>query len=109
MLDEEGHPQDDGNPQEGPASGFNELCYSIGEAVRHGKTIEAIAELIKKYGEEIPKQRRAMRTAFFLGHGVTFFVVIAVGVLGYLKVISGETTGVILAAIVGHLYRDRRN
>ena len=106
MSDQE--PKDDAKPEEEPVSGINDLFYALSEALLHGKTKDAIASLIQRFADEVPNRAKASRLVFLLGHSVTFFVVIAVGVLGYLKVISGETTGVILAAIVGHLYRDRR-
>ena len=45
-----------------------------------------------------------MRDAFYVGHLVTVFVILAIGAFGYFKIISTETAGALLGAVVGGLY-----
>jgi len=89
-------------------SGTDELLYSLGEALRSKESKEAIASLIKKFADDVPNRTKAMSRAILLGHLVTAMVLLAIGTLGYLKVISTETTGALLGAVVGGLYYSRR-
>lgn len=85
-------------------SGQDELLYSIGEALRAKQTKEALAQLIQKYAEEIPKRGKAQRHALYLGHTITLIVIIAVGTMGYLKILSSETCGALFGAVVAGIY-----
>jgi hypothetical protein len=101
---EPGEPREDDQPP----SGSDELLYSIGEALRFKQTKEAIASLVQKFAEDVPNRSRAMRRAFVFGHLMTVFVVLAIGTFGYLKIISTETAGALLGAVVGGLYYSHR-
>jgi hypothetical protein len=96
----------DGDEQE--ASGSDELLYSIGEALRFKQTKEAVATLIQKFAEDVPNRSKATRHALYFGHFVTVFVILAIGAFGYFKVISTETAGALLGAVVGGLYYSHR-
>jgi|SRR5579872_2795319 len=100
-------PTEDGGDDHEP-SGSDELLYSIGEALRFKQSKEAIASLIQKFAEDVPNRSKAMRHALYFGHFVTAFVILAIGVFGYLKIISTETAGALLGAVVGGLYYSHR-
>ena len=103
--------RDDGNGEKEPngePTGVDELLRAIAEALRSKESKEAIALLIKKFADEIPNRNKAMRRAIWMGHLVTALLLVAIGMLGYLKVISTETTGALLGAIVGGLYYSNR-
>lgn len=108
-MDDENNPEpvngDDGD--RGP-SGGDELLFSIGEAVSFKQTKEAIAKLVVKFAEDIPNRSKSIRRAVYFGHGMTAFIVIAIGTFGYLKLISTETAGALLGAVVGGVYYSRR-
>ena len=42
-------------------------------------------------------------------HAFTLLIVVAAGVLGYLKIITSETAGTLLGAIVGALFDGKRS
>ena len=90
--------------EDGEASGQDELLYSIGEALRAKQTKEAIAQLIQKYAEEIPKRGKAQRHALYIGHAITVVVLISIGAMGYLKVLSSETCGALFGAVIAGIY-----
>src|SRR5258708_40137549 len=83
-----------------PVSGLDELLYSLGEALRAKQSKEAIAKLIEKYAEDVPNRSKAQRHMIYWGHVITAFVVVAIGVFGYLKIISVETCGALLGGII---------
>ena len=84
-----------------PPSGCDELLHAIGEALRFKQTKEAIAKLVEKFAEDVPNRSGAMRRAFVIGHLMTVFVVLAIGAFGYFEIISMETAGALLGAVVG--------
>lgn len=98
----------DKEPQDTPLSGAEELLYSIGEALRFKATKEAIASLIQRFAEDLPNRTKTVRRAIAQGHLVTVFVIISIGTLGYFKIISSETAGALLGAVVGGLYYSGR-
>lgn len=107
-------PSDDNNEvqpeprSEEPTSGADELLYSIGETIRAKRSKEAIAKLIEKYAEDVPTRTKARHHIIYLGYAITVLVVAAIGLFGYLKIISTETCGALLGGVIGGLYYSRR-
>jgi hypothetical protein len=97
-----------GHPGEEPVSGMDELLYSLGEVLQSKQSKEAVAKLIEKFAEDVPNRTKAQRRMIYLGHVVTVFIVIAIGVFGYFKIISTETCGALLGGVIGGLYYSRR-
>ena len=100
--------QPEHSDDEVPMSGGDELLYSIGEALRAKQSKEALAKLIEKFAEDVPNRSKGQRHMIYWGHGITAFVVIAIGVFGYFKIISTETCGALLGGVIGGLYYSRR-
>ncbi len=105
MRNEENEEQ---KPNGEPLSGMDELLYSVGEALRSRESKAAIASLVQKFADDVPNRTKVLRRAIIWGHLVTVLVLLTVGTLGYVKVISTETTGALLGAVVGGLYYSRR-
>jgi len=108
MPEDGNHERERRDEEETVSSGQDELLYSIGEALRAKQTKEAIALLVQKYAEEIPKRGEAQRHALYLGHAVTVVVLIAIGAMGYLKVLSSETCGALFGAVIAGIYYSSR-
>ncbi|HZT29241.1 MAG TPA: hypothetical protein VFA33_05125 [Bryobacteraceae bacterium] len=111
MPDNEEEPQEEfeEEPEGEPPSGFDELLFALAEALRSKRSKEAIANLIEQYAREMPIAAKRKHRAMLWSYGFTVVVVAAVGALGYLKVITNETTGTLLGAIVGALFYGRRS
>ena len=86
------------------SSGFDEMLYSLATALRAKRSKEAIAALIENYAAELPVAARRRYRAMLWSYGFTLLVLVAVGVLGWLKVINGETAGTLLGAVVGSIF-----
>ncbi|SRR5216683_5289211 len=103
-MPEDGNNDRERREDDEPLSGQDELLYSVGEALRAKQTKEAIAQLILKYAEEIPRRGKAQRHALYIGHAMTIVVLIAIGAMGYLKVLSSETCGALFGAVIAGIY-----
>ena len=89
-------------------SGLDELLYSVGDALRAKQSKEAIAKLIDRFAEDVPNRSKGQRQMVYLGHVVTVVIIVAIGVFGYLKILSTETCGALLGGVIGGLYYSRR-
>ncbi|HKW87845.1 MAG TPA: hypothetical protein VJN21_03715 [Candidatus Acidoferrales bacterium] len=89
-------------------SGGDELLYSIGEMLRAKQSKDAIAKLIEKFADDVPNRSKAQRHIIYWRHAVTAFIVVAIGVFGYLKIVSTETCGALLGGVIGGLYYSSR-
>ena len=89
-------------------SGSDELLYSIGEMLRAKQSKDAIAKLVEKFADDVPNRSKAQRHMIYWGHAITVFIVIAIGIFGYFKVISTETCGALLGGVIGGLYYSSR-
>jgi hypothetical protein len=94
--------------EEFEASGFEELLYAIADALRAKRSKEAIATLIERYAGELSVTARRRHRELLLSYGFTLVVLVAIGGLGWLKVISSETAGALLGAVVGSVFYGRR-
>jgi hypothetical protein len=94
---------------EGPPSGFDELLYAVADALRAKRSKEAVASLIERYATEIPVAAKRRHSAMLWSYSFTLLVLAAVGVLGYMKVITSETAGTLLGAVVGAIFYGRRS
>jgi hypothetical protein len=79
-----------------PPSGFDELLYAIADALRAKRSKEAVATLIERYAAEIPVANKRRHQAMLWSYAFTLLVLAAVGVLGWMKVITSETAGTLL-------------
>jgi hypothetical protein len=99
-------------PDEGPdgeqISGTDDLLYALADALRLKKSKEALASLIEKYANEIPLNGTRRHKAMLWSYGFTVVVIAGVGALGHLRVITSETAGTLLGAIIGALFYGRR-
>jgi hypothetical protein len=100
------HPEED---QGEPLSGFDELLYALANALRDKRSKGAIAALIERYAAEIPVAAKRRHYQTLWSHGFTLLVMAAVGLLGWLKVITSETAGTLLGAVVGAIFYGRRS
>src|SRR5579859_1586900 len=89
-------------------SGGEELLYALGDALRSQASKDAIAKLIDKFAEDFPNRSKKHLHMLYWGHAITAFVVVAIGVFGYFKIVSTETCGALLGGVIGGLYYSRR-
>lgn len=107
--DESNLPEQPEEEYEEPPSGFDELLYAMAEALRAKRSKEAVALLIERYAAEIPVANKRRHHAMLWSYGFTLLVLAAVGVLGWMKVITSETAATLLGAVVGAIFYGRRS
>lgn len=102
-------PEEFDDDDEKSPSGLDELLFVLANALRSKRSREAIAGLIEQYSQELPLNRRRKHHAMLWSYVFTVVVVAAVGVIGHFKIITSETAGTLLGAIVGALFYGRRS
>jgi hypothetical protein len=110
MPENEDNEQEQPDEQQGePPSGLDELLYALANALRDKRAKGAVATLIERYGHEIPLTAKRRHNGTLWSYGFTLLVMGAIGVLGWQKIISSETTGTLLGAVVGAIFYGRRS
>jgi hypothetical protein len=91
-----------------PPSGFDELLYALANTLRDKRSKGAVAALIERYAAEIPVAAKRRHHQTLWAYGFTLLAMGAIGVLGWLKIITSETAGTLLGAVVGAIFYGRR-
>jgi Domain of unknown function (DUF313) len=81
-------------------SGFDELLYALSKAILDKRTKGAIAKLIENYATEIPVAAKRWLLTMIWSYVFT---------LGWQKIITNETAGTLLGAVVGAIFYGRRS
>ena len=90
-------------------TGFDELLYALGTALRSKRGKEAVAGLLESYSADIPRRSKRADKAVWMGYGLAAFAISVVAGLGYLEILDKSTLGTLMGAIVGSLfYRGRQ-
>ena len=99
--------QPDDESQEHQWNGADELMAALGDAIRSKDGKESIAKLIKSFADDVPLRSRRVFRATIWGYGLSAFMVIGIGLLGWLQVLNKETVGTLIGAVVGGLFQRR--
>lgn len=86
-------------------SGWDELLYSLGQALRGKEGKTAIAKLLGAFAVDVERRAEHRKVAIYYSYALAAFMFVVVGCLGYLKVISGEITATLIAGLIGALYK----
>jgi hypothetical protein len=86
-------------------SGWEELLYSLGQALRGKEGKTAIAKLLGAFAVDVERRAEHRKVAIRYSYALAAFMFVVVGCLGYLKVISGEITATLIAGLIGALYK----
>jgi hypothetical protein len=90
-------------------TGIDELLASIGATLNSPKGKDAIAALIKAYADNLPKRAELAMRSTRWAYTLAGVAVVVIGVLGYCKVITSETTGTLMGTIVAALFYRRNS
>jgi hypothetical protein len=107
-MDENQDQRQNGNEEEQEAdesNGWDELLYSLGRALRGKEGKAAIAKLVGAFAADVERRAEHRKAAIRYSYVLAAFMFLVVGVLGYLKVISGEITATLIAGLIGALYK----
>ena len=73
--------------------GHDELLSSLGAALRAKSGKEAVAKLINSFAEDNPKRSQRQYRTMLWGYALSAFVIVVIGLLGWLQVLNKETVG----------------
>ena len=105
MTTDENPPESSGQQEPVEVSGFDDLLFAIGDALRTKQSKEAVAALIKGYADDFRPQRRRLTWLTIGGWVMTLLVIASIGVLAALQLISKETTAALVGIVIGSLFR----
>src|SRR5207244_3276454 len=103
MTDE--NPPESGDQQEPEVSGFEDLLFALGDALRTKQSKEAVAALIKSYADDFRPHRRRLTWLTIGGWILTLLVIASIGVFAVFQLISKETTAALVGIVIGSLFR----
>jgi hypothetical protein len=101
-------PDDDGDDGD-VVLGVDDLLYAVADTLRSQETKVAVAKLITAFADEMERRAERNKKLIRNGYFLSAFILVVVGVLGYLKVITSESTTTLLLALLGYLFYQRRN
>jgi hypothetical protein len=97
-----------------PEPGELEEAPNLWEAIQHpriAKGVEnvlgAVTRAIDKWGENEPTRVKAQLQAVWLSYVFGLLIFVGIGFLGWLGILSHETTAAILAALIGYWYGQK--
>ncbi len=113
MADEErepSEPQEDGQEEGEESSDYPSLLQFL----EHPEVVKDIAGLIRAitgaievWGKGQPERTALSYRAFRVSQFFALAIFVGIGLLGWLKVFSGETTAAMLSALIGYWYGQR--
>jgi hypothetical protein len=96
-------------------SGTDALFYALSDALKSKASKEAVASLIasaadvvKKYADGAPDRLEAQKRAVLQGTLLSAFMFVVIALLGWLRVITSESTATLIAALLGYLFFQRK-
>ena len=80
--------------EEGGASASDEIAFAVADLLRSQQLLDAVKGWVAARTNEMPAETSLKQQSLWLGVAFSAAVFVGVAVLGYLKVISGESTTV---------------
>lgn len=100
---------DSQDPDEGEeASASDEIAYAFAEVLRSQQLLDALKGWVEARTNEMPAETSLKRQSLWLGVAFSVAVFVGVAILGYLKVISGESTTALLGGLIGYWFGQRQ-
>lgn len=93
--------------EEGP-SPSDEIAYAVADLLKSQQLLDATKGWIEARTRNLPADSSLKRQSLWLGVGFSLVVFAGVGVLGYLKVISGDSTTALIGGLIGYWFGQRQ-
>ena len=97
----------DEEPEQQQWTGADDLMAALAAALRSKGGKESIAKLINSFADDLPLRSRRVFRATLWGYVLSAFMVVAIGMLGWLRVVNAETVATLIGAVVGGLFQRR--
>jgi hypothetical protein len=94
--------------EESESSASDEIAYAMADLLRSQQLLDALKGWIAARTNEMPAETSLKRQSLWLGVAFSAAVFVGVAVLGYLKVISGESTTALLGGLIGYWFGQRQ-
>jgi hypothetical protein len=106
-MDETEHdPQEPEDESESSAS--DEIAFAVADLLRSQQLLDALRGWVAARTNEMPAETSLKRQSLWLGVAFSVAVFVGVAILGYLKVISGESTTALLGGLIGYWFGQRQ-
>ena len=94
--------------EEGESSASDEIAYAVADLLRSQQLLDALKGWVAARTNEMPAETSLKRQSLWLGVAFSVAVFVGVAILGYLKVISGESTTALLGGLIGYWFGQRQ-
>lgn len=103
-------PEHDGQEpdEESEPSASDEIAYAVADLLRSQQLLDALKGWVAARTNEMPAETALKRQSLWLGVSFSVAVFVGVAILGYLKVISGESTTAIIGGLIGYWFGQRQ-
>ena len=78
--------------EESESSASDDIAYAVADLLRSQQLLDALKGWVAARTNEMPAETSLKRQSLWLGVAFSVAVFVGVAILGYLKVISGEST-----------------
>jgi hypothetical protein len=99
-------PDQDEEGEETSAS--DEIAYAVADLLRSQQMLDALKGWVTARTNEMPAETSLKKQSLWLGVAFSIAVFVGVAILGYLKVISGESTTALLGGLIGYWFGQRQ-
>ncbi len=98
----------DSDEEEVESSASDEIAYAMADLLRSQQLLDALKGWVNARTNEMPAETTLKRQSLWLGIGFSLVVFVGVATLGYLKVISGESTTALVGGLIGYWFGQRQ-
>jgi hypothetical protein len=89
-------------------SASDEIGYAVADLLRSPQLLDALKGWVAARTNELPAETALKRQSLWLGVVFSVAVFVGVAILGYLKVISGDSTTALLGGLIGYWFGQRQ-
>ena len=89
-------------------SASDEIAYAVADLLRSQQLLDALKGWVAARTNEMPAETALKRQSLWLGVVFSIAVFVGVAILGYLKVISGDSTTALLGGLIGYWFGQRQ-
>lgn len=98
----------DGEDERVEAKPSDEIWLALAEVIRNEKLIEVFRESINAFLKNKPKETALKLHSLWLGYFFALALFVGIGVLAWLKVLTGEVTAGLLGSVIGYWFGFRQ-
>ena len=96
------------NGEEAESSPSKEISYAVADLLSSQQLLDATKAWIEARTAILPMEVSLKSQSQWLGVAFSFSIFIGVGILGYLKVISGDSTTALIGGLIGYWFGQRQ-